>query len=58
MSEPKVVDKKPVVADMKLGATAILGSTRLSFTHVFRSKEFYDQPKPDQFGSITLTFGL
>ena len=52
------VDKKPVVADVKLGATAILGDTRLSFTHVFRSKEFYGQPKADQFGSITLTFGL
>ncbi len=52
------VDKKPFVGDIKLGAVALYGDTRLSFTHVFRTREFYGQPKIDQFGSITLSFGL
>lgn len=52
------VDKKNFVTDAKLGAVAILGNARVSFTHVFRSKEFHGQPKPDQFGSISVSFGL
>ncbi len=52
------VDKKVFVFDGKLGAVAVLGATRVSFTHVFRTREFYGQPKPDQFGSISVSFGL
>ena len=52
------VDKKNFVFDGKLGAVAVIGSTRLSFTHVFRTREFYGQPKIDQFGSITLSLSL
>jgi hypothetical protein len=52
------IDKRPLVADGKLGAVAVLGRARLSFTHDFRSKEFYGQPKIDQFGSIVLSFAL
>jgi hypothetical protein len=52
------VDKKPIVGDFKLGAVAVFGSARLSFTHDFRTREFYGQPKIDQFGSIVLGFAL
>lgn len=52
------VDKRPLVADFKLGAVAVLGSARISFTHDFRTKEFYGQPKMDQFGSLALGFAL
>ncbi len=52
------IDKKPVVADGRLGAVAVLGATRLSFTHVFRTREFDGQPHPDQFGSLSLSIGL
>ena len=52
------IDKRPLVADFKLGAVAVLGSARLSFTHDFRTKEFYGQPKMDQFGSLALGFAL
>ncbi|MGB3810795.1 MAG: lipid A deacylase LpxR family protein [Parvibaculum sp.] len=52
------VDKRPLVGDLKLGAVAVLGSTRLSFTHDFRTREFYGQPKIDQFGSLVLGFAL
>lgn len=52
------VNKKPIVGDAKLGAVVVLGSARLSFTHDFRTREFYGQPKIDQFGSISLGFAL
>ena len=52
------IDKKPIVGDAKLGAVVVLGSARLSFTHDFRTREFYGQPKIDQFGSISLGFAL
>ena len=49
------IDKENFVYDLKLGAAAVIGAARLSFTHVFRSREYKGQPKPDQFGSIALT---
>ncbi|HEX7775422.1 MAG TPA: lipid A deacylase LpxR family protein [Parvibaculum sp.] len=52
------VDKKPLVGDFKLGAVAVFRSARLSFTHDFRTREFFGQPKIDQFGSIVLGFAL
>lgn len=52
------VDKKNLVTDMRLGAVAILGQARISATHVFRSREFHGQTKPDQFGSVTLSWGF
>lgn len=52
------VNKKPLVLDVKLGAVILLGNVRLSFTHVFRSREFDGQPKPDQFGAFTLGVGF
>jgi hypothetical protein len=52
------VDKRPLVGDLKLGAVVVLGSARVSFTHDIRSKEYYGQPKIDQFGSVVLGFAL
>lgn len=52
------IDKRPLVGDLKLGAVTVLGGARLSYTHDFRTREFYGQPKVDQFGSITLGFAL
>ncbi len=37
---------------------AQLGGARLSFTHVFRSKEFKTQASADQFGAANVTFRL
>ncbi len=48
------VDKRYFVSDLRLGAVAIWGRTRVSFTHVYRTKEYSQQPKPDQFGALTL----
>ncbi|MEI9991021.1 MAG: lipid A deacylase LpxR family protein [Rhizomicrobium sp.] len=52
------VDKRILVGDVQIGAVVQLGGTRLSFTHVFRTKEFSTQASADQFGSVDLTFRL
>jgi lipid A 3-O-deacylase len=48
------VDKEPFVGDVLLGAALITPWARLSYTQVFRSKEFENQSESIQFGSITL----
>jgi lipid A 3-O-deacylase len=52
------VEKRILVGDLQLGAAVQLGGARLSFTHVFRSKEFATQASADQFGSVDLTFRI
>ena len=52
------VEKRTLVGDLQVGAAISLGGTRLSFTHVFRSKEFATQPSADQFGAVSLTFRI
>ncbi|MGK2741557.1 lipid A deacylase LpxR family protein [Tepidicaulis sp. LMO-SS28] len=52
------VDKKNFVADFKLGAVAVVGRARVSFTHILRTREFHGQDKPDQFGGITIGWAL
>lgn len=50
------VPKIPYVVDFQLGAAADWDGFRLSFTHVFRTKEYHGQPSSDQFGAVNLTF--
>jgi hypothetical protein len=50
------VDKIPYVGDLQLGAAIELGGVRLSYMHVFRTKEYHGQAVADQFGSINLAF--
>jgi len=52
------VQKRHFVYDAKLGAVFVLWDTRVAFTHVFRSREYEGQAKPDQFGSISVNFAL
>lgn len=49
------VDKKPFVGDFQMGVAMILGRYRLSYTQIFRTKEFDGQSSPDTFGSINLS---
>lgn len=49
------VDKLPFVGDGQLGAALTFKSFRLTYTHVFRTKEFRTQPHSDQFGAINLS---
>lgn len=52
------IDKRHFVYDAKLGAAFVIWDTRVSYTHVFRSREFEGQAEPDQFGSIAVNFAL
>jgi len=52
------VHKYPFDGDLQLGAAIAGDAWRLSFTHVFRTKEYRGQPSSDQFGAANLTFLL
>jgi hypothetical protein len=49
------VDKDPFVGDLQLGLALAMDRWRLTFTHVFRTREYSTQPHPDQFGAINLS---
>lgn len=49
------VDKKPLVGDLQLGLAMTYGRTRVSYTYIFRTKEFDGQDQADQFGSFNLS---
>ncbi len=50
------VDKFPFVGELSGGVALGLGDLRLTYTHVYRSKEFHNQEKGQDFGSITLGY--
>lgn len=50
------VDKKPFVADMNAGVAFTYGQARLSYTLVYRTREFEGQDDGDVFGSVGLGF--
>ncbi|MEX2250019.1 MAG: lipid A deacylase LpxR family protein [Parvibaculum sp.] len=52
------VQKRHFVYDAKLGMVFVVWDTRVAFTHVFRSREYEGQAKPDQFGSVSVNFAL
>jgi len=49
------VDKRPLVADIQIGAAFIYRDTRLAFTHIFRTREFDAQRRADRFGAVSLS---
>ena len=49
------VTKRPLVADLKAGFAFVLKRVELSFTQVYRTREFDDQDSADTFGSATLS---
>lgn len=49
------VEKKPLVADIQVGIAYHFSDMRISFTQMFRSKEFEGQEENVQFGAINLT---
>jgi hypothetical protein len=53
--ESRHVDKLPFVGDGQLGGAITFRAFRLTYTHVFRTKEFHTQPHSDQFGAIDLS---
>ena len=55
LEESRHVDKLPFVGDGQLGRRLTFRDFRLTYTHVFRTKEFHTQPHSDQFGAIDLS---
>jgi len=49
------VDKENFVADFQYGAAVTYDRFRLTYTHVFRTREFTTQRGADQFGAISLS---
>lgn len=49
------VDKNYWVGSAQLGAAVTYKSTRVSYTHVFQTREFKTQAKPAQFGAVTVS---
>jgi len=54
--ESHSVDKKPLVGDVQAGIVIQYDRLRLSYTHIFRSKEFDDQTKPHKYGSLSVSY--
>lgn len=48
------VSKKVFVADLMGGIGLVLGRTKLTYTHVYRTEEFYGQNGGQLFGSVSL----
>ncbi len=50
------VHKRPFVGSMNLGGTMIFRDTRVSYTHIFMTKEFKGQQINTQFGALTVSY--
>ncbi|MFP4686880.1 MAG: lipid A deacylase LpxR family protein [bacterium] len=51
--DSRSVDREPLVGDAQLGFVVTWTDYRLSYTHVFPTKEFKTQEKSDDYGAIT-----
>ena len=49
------VTKKNFVGDLSAGIGLVMGNTKLTYTHVYRTEEFDGQNGPQMFGSISLS---
>jgi len=50
------VDKKIFVGSVQAGFALTYDAMRLSYTHVFQTREFDGQRNPEQFGAVTLSY--
>lgn len=49
------VEREPFVAEAQAGLALTIGRTRMTYTYVWRSREFEGQDRPDQFGGVSLS---
>ncbi|OIO01951.1 MAG: hypothetical protein AUJ49_06975 [Desulfovibrionaceae bacterium CG1_02_65_16] len=49
------VTKKNFVGDLSAGIGLVMGATKLTYTHVYRTEEYDGQKGPQMFGSISLS---
>lgn len=54
--ESRSVDKELFVGDAQVGVALTCEDARLTFTHVFRTREFKTQHDADEFGAIALSW--
>lgn len=52
------VDKEYLVADLAVGVAAIYERWKLSYSHVFRTKEFKTQRRRQSYGSVSLSYSF
>jgi hypothetical protein len=52
------VDKKPFVADLNAGFAFTLGRARISYTAVYRTREFDGQQDASVFGGISVGYNF
>ncbi len=50
------VSRRPFVGELQAGLAVLWGGTRISYTQVLRTPEFFERDRITQFGSINLTF--
>lgn len=50
------VDKRNLVGDLQVGAAVTMGDWRLSYTQVYRTREFDQQDSGDVFGSLNVSY--
>jgi lipid A 3-O-deacylase len=53
-AESRSIEKKPFVADATAGLALTYGKTRISYTVVYRTKEFVTQDNPEVFGALSV----
>ncbi len=51
-------DRKPLVADLSVGASLNLQSTKVTYALIYRTKEFEAQEEGQMFGSISFNFAF
>lgn len=56
--DSRSVDRRTFVADFEVGAAVFWQNVRLSYTQVWRTKEFEDQEKAFKFGAVSLAFSF
>jgi hypothetical protein len=49
------VDKRLVVGEGVFGAALVMPWARLTYSHTFRTREFWGQKDKPEFGSVTLS---
>lgn len=49
------VDKEPLLGTLQAGLALTYSQTRLTYTHVFMTREFEGQYKPSRFGALSLS---
>ncbi len=50
------VDKKPLVGDIQVGISVQKNRVRVTYTQIYRTKEYEGQDSADQFGALSLSY--